>query len=228
MIRAAALLFLWTTGTHVLGQSIDSLRVTALRAAKQTYQQNVRGQSLVQQGIEIAVPPKGVAGSPYLWEDFLSGRLVYDGVAYENVPLQYDAVNEWVLTEHPYGFFPMLLVQGRVSGFEVGRQTFRWLEVSGATPGFYEILRAGRVTVWAKRRKELRERVIDNKSEKAYNPIDQFFLEKAGTWYRINTRKQLWAVMGDKKAAIKKRWALLGVEFNREKERALVEAASLE
>lgn len=227
MKGAAVLFFACTTSAFLFCQTPDSLRSAALLSAKRSYLQAIKGQSLTQHGIEMASPPKGTEGTPYLWEEFRSGRMIYDGQEYENISLQYDALNEWVLTEHPYGFFPMQLVQNRVSAFEVEGQRFRWLAFPGAAPGFYEQVHAGRVKLWVRRKKEFRERFVDNKAEKIFNSIDQFFIEKDAVLYRINSRKQLWAILASEKAAIKKRWKSLGLDFNRQQEQALVEAASI-
>jgi hypothetical protein len=225
--KSFAVVFLCGASTWGVSQSVDSLRASALTAAKKVYQQTGRGQSLAQHGIEVAPLPKGTQGSPYLWDDFLTGRLTYKGLVYENVPLQYDVLDDQVLTEHPFGFFPMQYVRSKVTAFEAGGQLFRWVAAPGAPAAFYQILHEGTVTVMARKKKELRERFIDNKIEKTYNPIDQYFLQKDGQLIRVSSRKHLWAVLGPQKATIKRQWQAAGISFDQQKEKALILAATL-
>jgi hypothetical protein len=226
--RSLAIVCLGFLCTPSISQSIDSLRANALAAAKRTYYQSIKGQSLAHHGIEVAPLPKDTQGSPYLWDDFLSGNITYNGMVYENQPLQYDALNDQLLTEHPFGFFPMQYVRSKVSAFEVEGQQFRWLAPPDAPAGFYQVVYQGTLSLLVRRKKEFRERFIDNRIEKVYNRIDQYFLEKDGALVRITSRKQVWAVVGNtRKSSIKKAWQTGGVVFNQQKEKALLIAASL-
>lgn len=227
VVRVVVAFVMWGTGLAARSQPTDSLRAAAMADARSVYRQAVRAQSLINHGIEVGQLPKNIGGSPYLWEDFIEGNITYDGQAYANIPLQYDAVNEQVLTQHPFGFFEMALVQNQVTAFEVNGQFFQKLSLPGGASGFYQVLRSGQVTVLARRRKEMRERLSGNEVEKSYREIDQFYIQKEGRLYRMHSRKQLWALLGSKKTAIRKKWKQQGLSFGQQKEQALLVAAAM-
>lgn len=213
-------------GFYATSQPVDSLRVAALSAVLNDTERSAQGHTLVHQGVEVAPLPKNIKGTPYLWEDFESGTITYAGLIYGNTLMQFDAVHQRVLTQHPFGSFPIEFVQSKVTAFEASGRRFMNVDLPGGPSGFYQVLNAGRVTVLARRRKELRERVSGNEVERFYHSMDQLFLLKEGVLHRIQTHKQLWALLGDQKSAIKKIWKDQGLSFRRQKEQALIEAAA--
>lgn len=94
-------------------------------------------------------------GNPFFLADsLLPGTLTYDGVRYENVPLQYDEVNDALITTDVQGDNLVQLHKAKVSAFTIGEYQFTNHQAAtypGA--GYYRVLYNGKSQIIVKEKK---------------------------------------------------------------------------
>jgi len=94
-------------------------------------------------------------GHPFFLADSLiAGTITYDGVHYENIRLQYDEVNDELITTDVQGDNLVQIHKAKVSAFTIGRYNFIH-HSAGTYPGagYYRVLYDGRSQIIAKEKK---------------------------------------------------------------------------
>jgi hypothetical protein len=185
--------------------SDDSLYRLALAHTLDVYYQRSGDQSPVFNGrlyTGYAFSFKG--GSPFFDSaEFRTGRIVYDGIRFNDISLLYDDLSEAVITRDQ-GYW-MQLVNERIKSFSVaGHQFIRIQEDSsnrdlGGT-GFYELLYQGHSAVIKKTVKKIREEL--SSSEGILRYIDEswrYYIKMGSAYFPVKSRRELLGIFSDHK-----------------------------
>lgn len=151
-------------------------------------------------------------GQPFLGPNAMrDGSVWYNGIRYDQVHLQFDLVKEQLVIFDPFNAFKISLYMDMVDSFAVdGHVYFRMKDSLLPSPlrfGFWERIYQGRLVVLKQERKFLHENImISSDNVRLY--IDgtlTYYLIKDGVYHPINTRKELFEVLKDRRRSDIKR-----------------------
>ncbi len=190
-------------------------------SAASTYSKSIDENWGLFNGSEYVGSYSRTIGHPYFESDKLQpGNIFYDGTFYRNVQLLFDLSRGEVITPGHGQNFNIKLVPEKIAYFSVLNHLFVKLEPdsgtnSSITPGFYDMLVAGKMPVFVKRIKQLEtgSKVEDNLKFVQY---DKYFVRKDKTYYPVDSEKSLLALFGDQKPAVKKYLRGNGLKYRRD------------
>lgn len=165
-------------------------------------------------------------GFPFFLDDRLQpGTLVYDGIFYKDIPLQYDLVLDELIIQDYTGKTLISLIPEKVNSFHIGTHIFRYLPgTPSVKTGFYEELCSGRDSINLFARREKRLVYPSNTEESArYVLHNTYFLRIGNTYSQVDYESSLLAAMRDKKAVVKKYIHDNNIRFNKDFENALIQ-----
>lgn len=168
-------------------------------------------------------------GYPYCLADSpMMGSVLYNGILYRHIPLQFDLVKGLVVTMDPYHVWKIALDGEHLDSFTMGPHVFVHLRDSLAPGaprnGFYEQLYGGRLLLLKREAKTVQQQqsfggpgfekyVLDNIS---------YYLKKDGRYYPVNNRKELLAALKEKSRDIKKYIRSNHLRMRKDKENTLL------
>lgn len=143
--------------------------------------------------------PSLAKGHPFLIErEFNKGKIVYKGKVYENVPVLYDLVTDQLVLLHYDNFNRIQLFKPYIASFEIeGMQFIHLKEIK--SPGFYQLLHQGNITLLAKKKKILKENVEQRKVQREVSDANSFHIMNNGELTEVRRLKTLLNAMGDKR-----------------------------
>jgi hypothetical protein len=156
------------------------------------------------------------------------GFIIYDGLLFENVNMQYDLVKDEVVIQHFDVFFKLVLISEKVSEFNLLGHHYKRLvkdptnKLPGAT-GFYDFLHEGKITLIVKRTKRIEETVTDKINRKV-TAKDFFYIISDGTWRPVNSQKSLLAVFGNRAKEVRQAMRKSGLKYRRNREASITRA----
>src|SRR4029078_599628 len=130
-----------------------------------------------------------IKGTPYFGpEGWQQGTVLYDGILYRNVPVKYDMVKDLLLVGHPNGYTVLSLFSPRVDSFSFAGHRFHYMkDRKDLPPGFYELMKEGKVSCLVKRAEKIDENVLSPDRGEQFVSADEYFVMKDGNYYRIKT-----------------------------------------
>ena len=159
-----------------------------------------------------------------------NGDIKYDGIVYNNVPLNYDIYKEEVVINRYNQNFRIRLAANKIDWFTIDNHLFIKIvadsstKVLGAT-GFFDKVYDGSIAVLVKRRKKLDETVTSTGINSQYTEDDRFFIKKDGIYHPVNSKKSVMHVFGDKKKDVQKLMRKNKIKFKPSLEFGIVKAA---
>lgn len=178
---------------------------------------------------EIQVNRNLDRGNPFFLLDSMGiEQIRFDGVLYSNIRLQYDLLQNQVITTLPNTNLKIALIHDKVQHFTVHGHFFEniregALPSENFQPGFYEVLYKGKVCVYAKRIKVITE--SNNNLVIKRNFVDKvdLYVYKDGIYYLIKSKKLLLEVLEEHEEVNNSMKAISG-RFSKNKERFVVRA----
>ena len=155
--------------------------------------------------------PNTFTGSYYLYSSqFIEGSLYYGGKYYNKVDLNINAQKEDLHILSPDKSYAVILDPALVSGLKIGERDFVYYARDnqwGLPMGYYEIVRDTPLCLLKHIRKRYRESVdmLERTMQKYFEPVEQYYLIKAGAIFPLTGRKSLLKVLGDHRKALS-RW----------------------
>jgi hypothetical protein len=155
---------------------------------------------------------KGSALFPLDAETWATGKVNYDGIDYEGVPLMYDIYKD-VLVALLYNHFSMYILQSdRVRDFTFSGHHFIRINADSLvndradiSTGFYEQLYKGKTAVLVKWVKTIQHSTsITTILETYFIENHDFYLLKGNTYYKVNSKGAFLDALKDKKPALQK------------------------
>jgi len=170
----------------------------------------------------------GIGFANFQWDSLEQGTLVYDDIFYPAIPLEYDLLQDRLVTPDRNSNLLISLVAARAPWFSIGSAKFRYVgsEPGLPEPGFYQELFSGpAVTLLARKRKTL-VHPTTQEGQVRYVEVDTYFLLTGGTAYRVGNRKELIRVLADKKEDVRKFIRRNHLSFKDRFEASLMETAA--
>jgi hypothetical protein len=149
-----------------------------------------------------------------------TGNIVFDGISYSGITMMYDAFKDEVVVKHPANL-PIILFSERIREFSFDGNYFFYVKDDNPDElekGFYQRLLAGKVTLLSKRTRLYTETVKELEIEREFLVTDKYYVLKDGKYYRINNKKQLLDVLGDKRKDLSDKRRELRLKFKRDPE----------
>jgi hypothetical protein len=237
-VRARVLLFFFsfpisvTTIVAQLSPADSIFYQKAVNNAISLYHQSSGDQSGLYNGIQNGgYLFSFTEGNPFFYSDKPgAGTVVYDGVLYENLQLQYDELKEVIIVQD--ASHRIQLLNERISGFTVFNNRFTRLEkdsLSSAlvSTGFYNLLYEGKVSVLKKEIKELREE-LRSSSEGILRFIDvkkYYYIKKNNEYYAVKNKKSVLGIFADHRKEIQQYIRKNKLSFRKNPDETLVKTS---
>jgi len=234
-MRKQSLLFIGLAVMWLGGQAQDTaaethFTQTAIDSAVASYHQFTGKRSRLLNGLEYTGYTK-IEGHAYFLDDqWQTGSVVYDGLVYNNIPMQYDLLKDFVVVLHPDGYPAFRLFNEKVTEFTLARHRFirivrDSLSLSPLATGYYDELYNGKLLVLAKRTKLIDERVSD-KLDRMFIAKNYYYIRKDGVFYSVKSYKDLLTILKDRSKEIRQYLRKNKIKYRKAKENAIVKAAA--
>lgn len=166
-------------------------------------------------------------GHPYLdTSALIHGSIYYDGTLYKNVPMLYDLIKDELVIQHFNKIFLVQLVRLKIDSFSLQTHHFLHLGKDSVTKesiqeGFYDRLYNGKVKLYVRRSKFIRESIRDMAVERNVYQKDLYFLYKDGIYHDIYTESSILKLLKDKRAELRQALRKHGIRFRKDREGAI-------
>lgn len=183
-------------------------------------------------GIEHPGYLRSIKGSAYLdSEEFVEGRVKYDGVWY-TIPMLYDLHAEKLVITHFYRHNRMSLIDEKIEQFVLHGHRYKNFPVieshQVAPKGLCEVLYQGdSISLYAKKRRLLNETPTMHGLERKFTNSAQYYLFLNGAYYLVKSKNDMFALMGSKRREVATELRKNKLKFKRNRERALITASKI-
>lgn len=160
----------------------------------------------------------------YTTKDWYTGSVLYDGVWYRDLTMMYDLLKDAIIVKHPNGV-PITLYSERIQQFNIAGSYFVRLGVDKdkvIRPGFYQVMAAGDVTLYARRSKLIEERIVGNEIERKFIDNNHFYAYTNDSYTWLKKPKTLLSLLNEKKQKVTQYMSAQKVSYKREPERAML------
>jgi len=209
----------------------SSLPKVSSAYAKQFYFTKRGEESAIYTGIRHESYSASIEGIAYFQSpDWQNGTVLYDQIFYENIWMKYDLYkDQLIVIPGNQSGMPIALFSPRVSEFSFSGSNFIRIEKAdektSPAKGFYQQLTSGRITVLSKRFKLLTERIENRTVIQKFEERAKYFLLKDGIYYPVRNKKELMAVVKDKKKEIQQFLSNNKMKYRRQREKVIVAVA---
>ncbi|MEO5593874.1 MAG: hypothetical protein ABIR15_23510 [Chitinophagaceae bacterium] len=146
-------------------------------------------------------------GYPFFTEDKPGiGWVLYDGVLYENVELQFDEVQEVLIMQDTIR--RMQLLNPKIAAFALFNNSFiRIVKDSTTAPlirtGFYNQLYKGNINLLKREEKIIREEVSTGELLRYIDVETFYYIQKNNTFYNIKNKSSILDIFKDRKKEVR-------------------------
>jgi hypothetical protein len=172
-------------------------------------------------------------GHPYFHaDDWEAGSLFYDGQYYTHVYLMYNIVRDKIIIENPYDNTKIELIKSRIGRFSMAGHDF--VNLSGDSSmkspvrsGFYDVLYDGRVKVYARRNKEMVQKIEMGLEKKNFKERSSYFIYKNEAYYPVRSKASVIRVFYDRKIILRKQISKNRILFRENREHSIMQLARI-
>jgi hypothetical protein len=183
-------------------------------------------------GKEFIAYHPAMEGHAFFTDDqFHKGTVMYDGLKFEDVNIQYDLVRDDLVIQHFDVFFKLVLVPEKVQWFVVNEHKFKRLvkdslnKIPLAT-GYYDFLHEGDIELLVRRTKRIEETVTDRVTQRIAAK-DFFYIHKDGVYHPVRSLKGLLSVLKENSRNIRQELRRQKIKFRKNREKAILTAVKL-
>jgi hypothetical protein len=170
-----------------------------------------------------------VNGTPFFQSEQFGGcSIIYEGGYYDNVKLLYDEVQDMVILQTEV---TIELITERIEQFTIPGHLFINLANdslnSRISAGFYERLYKGKIEIYKKEKKVIKENL--STTEGVRGDIDKktfYYLKKDGLFYQIKKKANIYEVLRDKENEIQKFIRSSSLSFKSDPDNTLAKIAA--
>ena len=160
-------------------------------------------------------------------DEWQPGSLYYQGNKYKDVPMLYDIVRDELVILHTNGFLKIQLLKSELDKFHFLNSTFVNIQDSSSlnslpSPGIYEKVYDGEVSVLVKRRKLVKETIQEMEVRREFEQTNQYFIQKENKYHEVKRKGSVLRVLKEHKKEVRKRMREEGIKFRRNPEAAIV------
>jgi hypothetical protein len=205
----------------------SSLVTKALVNARTFYQQSFGDQSTLYTGSQYAEYLSGFEkGQPYFYsEQPVIGSIIYDGAAYDSVVMRYNQVKDVLVISNHFNIIQ--LGSEKVESFNLSNSAFIYLVKDSlnsnlVSSGFYNLLYDGKISLFKKQIKTIREKLTSNAELLRFVDVyDHYYIKKEDKFYPIKSKKNLFEILGDNKKEVKQFINANGLNFSKDPQNTL-------
>ena len=198
-----SLFFIWSSFAQSANMEATSQELTSI------YNRHIGQSAILYSGpayITLGIP---MEGSPFLNNDTLAaGWISYNGQHYDNVLLQWDILQNYVLTQSLVENARIILRNDLIDSFYYAGHLVKFMaqdkENNLMQEGLYDVIYSGPTTLMARREKINKQEVGSNSITYRISEKNIFYIRKKGTYYRVDNRNDLAYVFGNSMTEIKR------------------------
>ena len=136
-----------------------------------------------------------------------------------------------IVIENPYNETKIELIKNRVTNFSMAGHRFVNLSAdsyarNSLPPGFYDVLYDKGLKVYAKRSKEVVQKIENSQEKKNFKEKNRYYIHKKGLYFPVKTKSSLLRVLEDRKTILKRKIAEYHIRFKRNREFAMSQVAA--
>jgi hypothetical protein len=178
-------------------------------------------------GSEYIDYDRRITGDPFFASLYYTdGSVVYDNILYTHVKMFYDILHDDLIIKN-YNDTALILVKEKISSFNFVNHYFTQLladntETGIKTARFYEVLYNGNTKLFARRKKEITEKISTQYSESFFSEKDEYFLYNKNVYYSVSDKKSVLNVLKERKPDLIKFLHQNKIKFKKDKEAAMI------
>lgn len=196
--------------TEVLARqnSDNPVHAPAAEKLRTLYLKNMDTQRGLYNGPEYEPYLRSIKGSPNFLDktEWRRGNVVYDHSLFINIPLKYDLVKDQLVVLDTTTGIAFTLINERLTDFWLQDHHFKTLRVETETArkGIYDLLKEGRINLYAKRSKTIESRSTALTAfEKLFKERVSYYIEYNGNYYVINNKGSFLNFFDTKKNSVR-------------------------
>jgi hypothetical protein len=228
-----AFLFLLPTPMPAQSSAEDSmLYKKSVQYLINIYHRSSGDQSALYNGSEYATYPFSFSGGgyPFYKENMPgTGSVVYDGILYEDVKLQYDEVQEILFMQD--SIRRIQLLNQRITGFALFNNSFIRIVKDSMNrvlvrTGFYNLLYKGNTSLLKKEEKRIREEVATGELQRFIDVVNYYYLQKNNTCYSIKNKGSIMDIFKDRKKDIRQYIRKNKLSYRKDRDNMLIKVTA--
>lgn len=189
-------------------QISDSILLYKITSPENYYKNEIGGYMRLFYGTAYTPANQRAYGFPFWNTDSIRlGSIIYDHVLYNNIPLQYDIVNQLLVTAEPQKGFLIAMSNDKISSFSIDGHIFFTVKANDSNhiikTGYFESLINNTYSLWAKRDKEFKLSLRADELTGNYNNVNTYYIAINEKFYAVQNKKEILSVLNDKKEAIR-------------------------
>jgi hypothetical protein len=194
------------------------------------YNKYIGEESHLYNGTEHAPYDFRIKGNPYFESNLLqSGFVYYFGMLYQQVNMAYDIVRDELTANRYDQNFRITLVNEKIAYFSLFNHYFVRIvpdsNNKSITTGFYDRLYDGKIKLFAKRQKKIKETVTADEGDKLwFEENDLYFIFRNNKYYSIKDKNNLFDFFKDRKKDLKKYLRKNKIKFKNDPELAILKS----
>jgi hypothetical protein len=163
--------------------------------------------------------------------DFQPGSVYYDGILYDNLPLQYDILKNAVVIWDPNRKYFIELVNEKLDWFTAGDTRFVHIRPVAAAKtqiddGFYRLLYDGKTAVLKKEAKRVVQEIDIKKVLRMTEETPAYYIRKGNTYFPVSNKSSVLKVLAEQKSELNQFIRKNNLDFSGDKEKALAAIAA--
>ncbi|MBS1598062.1 MAG: hypothetical protein JST75_07535 [Bacteroidetes bacterium] len=219
------------SGFGQMNKSDSAFYQSAVSHAINIYQESTGDQNPIYNGsLYYGYPFRFKQGNALFLPDtiLVKGTVVYDNILYKDIPLEYDNLQDLVITKD--SLYWIQLNGKKITAFSISGHSFVRLEKNASnkdlvTTGFYEILHEGALTVFKKEIKMIHEEPsIVEGLERSVFTSPYYYIKKEGVIYPVKDQDDIGNILQNKKKEIRQFLRKNKLKFRKDKDNTLLEA----
>ncbi|WP_339675394.1 hypothetical protein [Cyclobacterium marinum] len=218
MFRAIFMAILLTGSFQVKGQESKS----ELLVGK--YEEIIQFFPEINTGTHYIEENRSLDGHPF----YLSAKMDLGAITiaenhFENVPLQYDIWEDWVISFSSAFHQRMILNHLKIDSFKLNDSSYF---VKKEKPndflfhrnGFYREIETGEIGLYAKHRKQKKQETSTIELVRSYEEVIKYFFEIEGKLVEVPKKSKIFETLGMAKKTAKKELKALGLRYKKNRE----------
>lgn len=170
-------------------------------------------------------------GTPFFASDTLSnGWIVYNGQLYPDLKLQWDVLQNYVLTKSLVGYSKLILRNDLIDSFFFAGHLIRYMpankEQNLMNSGFYDILYRGATPLIASRKKDNIQTIEAMTVYYRFDDKSKYYIQKDSIYYRVANKRDVLKLFPARASGIKRQVRRAGINWRKEFEQALTIAVT--
>jgi len=199
-VQVSLLIIIPAFGCNHLYSQSSANTDAAVNNAIRVYANSTGDQAPYYNGVQYRRYPYFIHfGQPFFIADSLiNGTVTFDGVTYENVKLQYDEVNDELITTDLQGDNLVQLFKQKINAFSIGPYNFINLAQTYPRAGYYRVLYNGKSQILVRESKSIQVKPgrITAETERSVNLTTDYNMKTNKGYEKFNRLKSFLSLMG--------------------------------